>query len=387
MRILHTADWHLGRVLKGMERTGEIAGALDALIELVRSEHIDLVLVAGDLFDRAVVSAEAEATAFSFFLGLRECGVPALVISGNHDSRERLAALAPLLALTGAEVAARLSLREEGGVRRYPWGEAALMPFLSERRLVRAAGLLEGDASQWKGHYAEGMRRIIDNLTAGFSDRLGLLMAHLTAEGANLRLGGGEFSFYVSNSYAVPVSYLPTTAAYVALGHIHRQQLVSEAPAAWYPGSLVQLDFGEGEEAPRGALLVELELGLPARVHPVEARWGRSLRTFRIPLTELDQRLAEVERFSGLKKLVIQGQGNPALRERIYQEVDGVLEVRFETAPQEVMGDPLPEPQPAEALDWVETYRDYARDTRGIELGEAQEEAFRQVYEEVHATT
>ena len=116
MRILHTADWHLGKVLKGRERTPEIRQALQGLLGLVRSERIDLVLVAGDLFDRSVVSTEAEAAAFEFFVGLREHKVPALVIAGNHDSRDRLEALAPLLSLTGATVLGNWRSVQEGGV-------------------------------------------------------------------------------------------------------------------------------------------------------------------------------------------------------------------------------------------------------------------------------
>jgi exonuclease SbcD len=185
MRILHTADWHLGKVLKGRERTPEIQQALQELLQLVRSERIELVLVAGDLFDRSVVSSEAEAAAFEFFVGLRESGVPALVIAGNHDSRERLEALAPLLSLTGATVFGNLRFAEQGGVVEARGARVALLPFLSERRLVKASDLLQGDSAEWKKTYGLGMSLILRNLAQGFGGSLNLLVAHLTVEGAS----------------------------------------------------------------------------------------------------------------------------------------------------------------------------------------------------------
>ena len=385
MKILHTADWHLGKVLKGVDRTPEIAAALEDHLRIVREEKVDLVVVAGDLFDRPRVGAAAEAAAFKFFLGLRELGVPALVISGNHDSRPRLEALAPLLELTGAHVRGEVRVRGEGGAVRRDWGEAALLPFLSERRAIKAAQLLQDDEGQWQSGYSETVGRLIANLTAGFEPgQINLLAAHLTIEGANLRLGGGEFTFYVGNSYAVAVEKLPPSATYVALGHIHRQQQVSDAPVAWYSGSLVQLDFGEGEDAERGVLVVELEPDRPPVVHPVNPGWGKPLRTFRLDPDQLDRRLAEVENWPGYAKLIISGPANSALRERLYQENPHLLEVRFESeAP-----DPLAEAAArVETLSWPEAYERYLREERGLEEVEELLAAFRELYEEAHAST
>lgn len=381
MRILHTADWHLGKLLKGTDRTPEIAVALDEILALVKSEGIERVLVAGDLFDRPQVSAEAEAAAFSFFRRLHELGVPALVIGGNHDSRDRLEALSPLLALAGVTVLGEVRLSGQGGVVRFPGGQAALLPFLSERRLVKAQMLLDGEGTQWKGIYADGMRRVVDNLCAGMNGAgVNLMMGHLTAEGS--RLGGGEFQFYCTNSYAVSPSTFPTRLNYVALGHIHRQQQVGEAPVAWYSGSLIQLDFGEGENAPRGALIVEAEPGVPPRVHPVEARWGKPLKTFRMQVEHLERRQGELSTWGGYAKLVLEGRGNAALRERLFKEFPGLLEVEFNTPESEAVRVVPPMP---EELDWAETYASYIRDTYAAEPDEALLSAFRQVYEEVHA--
>ncbi len=316
MRLLHTADWHLGKLLKGVDRTPEIGEALEALLSIVKSEGVDLVVVAGDLFDRPQVSAEAEALAVEFFLRLRELGVPALVIAGNHDPKERLEALSPLLALAGATVRGRPLFREEGGVVEVKGVRAALLPFVSERVLMKR---LWQEAEERHRTYAENMRRILDNLASP------LMLGHFAVEGA--RPGGGEFAFHLSESYAVPVSALPTAARYVALGHLHRQQQVSEAPLAWYSGSLIQLDFGEGEEAERGALLVELPPSGPAQIHPIRERWGKPLRTYRLAPEALDGRLEEIKGFPGYVRLVIEGRLSPAVKERLFQALPNLLAV------------------------------------------------------------
>ncbi|GIW35030.1 exonuclease SbcCD subunit D [Meiothermus sp.] len=382
MRILHTADWHLGKVLKGRERTPEIRQALQGLLGLVRSERIDLVLVAGDLFDRSVVSTEAEAAAFEFFMGLRELKVPALVIAGNHDSRERLEALSPLLSLTGATVFGNMRFVEEGGVARSNGAKVALLPFLSERRLVKAHHLLNGDTAQWKGIYSEGMRQVIAHLAQGCDAGINLFMAHLTVEGA--KLGGGEFTFYTTNSYALPAAHFPLNLSYVALGHLHRQQRVSEAPESWYAGSLIQLDFGESENSPRGALIVEVEPGLRPRVHEVKERWGKPLKTFRFSRDSLDRRWNEIRDFPGYSKVVIEGKGNPALRERMFKELPDLLEVEFHAPDVQEAG---PAVVAVENLDWVEAYAQYRQEATASEASPELLDAFRQIYEEVHAAS
>lgn len=364
MRLLHTADWHLGKVLKGIDRTPEIAQALKALLEIVEKERVDLVVVSGDLFDRPQVPAEAEALAVGFFLRLKELGVPALVIAGNHDPKERLEALSPLFAGVGATVRGRPLFREEGGVVEVKGMEASLLPFVSERILVKRVFQEEEERHRT---YAEAMRRILVNLQSP------LMLAHFAVEGA--RPGGGEFFFHLTGSYAVPLSALPLSARYLALGHVHRQQQVSEAPLAWYPGSLVQLDFGEGEEAERGALLVELPPSGPPRVHPIRERWGKPLRTVRLTPKELDRRLEELRAFPGYLKVVIEGRLSPPVKERLFQALPGLLEV------QHWGGEASPVPPTQAPPSLVEAYRGYLG-LKGREE-EALVDRFGQVLEEV----
>ena len=107
MRVLHTADFHAGRLLRGYDRTPEIHDALTEIAALAQSERADAVLVAGDLFDTGNPSADAEQAVFDFFLRLRDAGLPGIVIAGNHDSAARLASVAGLLGWVGIQAVAQ----------------------------------------------------------------------------------------------------------------------------------------------------------------------------------------------------------------------------------------------------------------------------------------
>jgi DNA repair protein SbcD/Mre11 len=104
MRLLHTADWHAGRNLRGLDRTPEIRDALKEILGIAVSEKVDAVLVAGDVFDTPNPSAEAEAAVYDFFLELGAKGIPSVVIAGNHDSAHRLESVAGLLSRVRAHV-------------------------------------------------------------------------------------------------------------------------------------------------------------------------------------------------------------------------------------------------------------------------------------------
>src|SRR5690554_2982644 len=104
VRILHTADWHAGRTLMGRDRTAEVRAALAELADIARSREVDLVLVAGDVFDNRNPTAEAESAVYDFFGELQAAGIPSVVIAGNHDSPRRLDAVSRLLGSAGAFV-------------------------------------------------------------------------------------------------------------------------------------------------------------------------------------------------------------------------------------------------------------------------------------------
>jgi DNA repair protein SbcD/Mre11 len=285
VKILHTADWHVGRTIQGRSRAEEHQAVLSELTDIAQRESVDLVLVAGDLFDTSAPAPEAERIVYRGLLALAEVA-PVVAIPGNHDSDRRLAALTPLFDL--ARVTIRAGVAKEPVEIDTASGELAriaCIPWLSQRYIVKAAHLMDEDAAQSRARYEERMALVVDSLTAGFTpDAVNIVMAHLAIVGA--AFGGGERTAQTIFEYWVNSTLFPAHAHYVALGHLHKAQAVIGPCPIHYPGSPLQLDFGE-TDMNRCALVVEATPGTPATARAVELTGGRRLRTLRGKLSDL----------------------------------------------------------------------------------------------------
>ena len=384
MRVLHTADFHAGRLLRGYDRTPEIHDALTEIAGLAKTERADAVLVSGDLFDTGNPSADAEAAVFDFFLRLRDAGIPGIVIAGNHDSAARLASVAGLLGWVGIQAVAQPTANPVDMVRSVQTrsGEAltvGALPFLSERRLVKAADLLGGDTGAWRQKYREGMGFFLRRLGEGFvPGHVNMLMAHTTMDGAVPSGSERTLQFDLANAYTVSGLQLPPGAQYVALGHVHKPQQVSEAPPAYYPGSVIQLDFGEAGEK-KQVNLVEVEPGRPAQVHALPLASGKELRTIRVELEHVEARLTRETSFGGLLKVVVQapaGTALPGLKDRVLKLMPNTLAVELDAKQDDLAVPDLRR----EGLSLMDLYERYYRERRG-ELPDDLRAAFREADE------
>ena len=281
----------MGRLLRGRSRAGEHEAALASIALTAQRETVDLVIVAGDVFDTAAPSPDAERIVYRALLDLAGTGASVLVIAGNHDSERRLQAVAPLLELGRVTTRASFARPDDGGVVEVPSRDGketalvAVLPFLSQRHVVRATDLMEADASDHGLAYADRVGRLISALTQPFRpDTVNLVAAHCMVAGGTL--GGGERSAHTIFEYSVPATVFPGTAHYVALGHLHRRQPLPGACPIHYSGSPLQLDFGEGENEP-AVILIDAVPGRPATITDVPVIGGRRLRTVRGTLAEL----------------------------------------------------------------------------------------------------
>jgi exonuclease SbcD len=296
MKILHTSDWHVGKTLRGRSRAEEHRRVLAEIVDVAATNKVDLVLVAGDLFDTAAPSPEAEQIVYKTLLDLVDTGARVAVIAGNHDNARRLHAVEPLLDLGNVIVAPFVRRCEDGGavtvsVRSGEEARIALLPFVSQRYVVRADDLISKDRRQHDDAYAERIARIIAHLAAPASaEAVQLLMAHLTVAGG--RIGGGERPAHTVIEYAVPARVFAPHLDYVALGHLHRQQEVPAEPTVWYSGSPLQFDFGEIDEA-KGVLLVNTTAGKKTEVRPLPLSGGRRLVKVQGTLEELESLAAD----------------------------------------------------------------------------------------------
>jgi DNA repair protein SbcD/Mre11 len=296
VRVLHTSDWHVGKAIRGRSRAAEHRAVLAEIAGIAEREDVDLVIVAGDLFDTATPTPESERIVYRALLDLAAGGRPVVVVAGNHDSAPRLAAVAPLSQASGITVASAIRPPADGGVLEVAAGrevaQVALLPFPSQRYVVTADVLLAGDAADAHAAYADRVMSILRVLTAGFrADTVNLVAAHLMVMGGTM--GGGERGAHTVFDYWVPATAFPAAAQYVALGHLHRaQQLPGPAPLH-YCGSPLQLDFGETANEPAVAV-VDVRTGKPAVVRSVPLTAGSRLRTLRGTLVDVLAAAAEL---------------------------------------------------------------------------------------------
>lgn len=297
MRILHTADWHVGKPLRGRSRLDEHREVLAELVATAEHFDVDVVVVSGDVFDAASPPPEAERLVYKSLLELAADQRHVILIAGNHDSARRLQAIAPLAVLGRISVQPFVAPPADGGVvevttRRGERLVAALLPWLSQRYVVTADALLNKDADQHQLAYQERVRSVVAALTTPFSGRsTNLVVGHLHALGG--LTGGGERPAHTVLDYAVPATVFPPTAAYVALGHLHRTQRVDGPAPTWYSGSPLALDFGEQADR-KSVLVLEASPGVPADVQEVGVQAGRRLRTLEGSLAELAAQAATV---------------------------------------------------------------------------------------------
>lgn len=292
MRVVHTSDWHAGRIWKTRDRIDELGAVLDDLADFLERERIELLLVSGDIFDNGAPAALAERLVFRFFKRVGQAGTRSVVIAGNHDNPARIEAWGTLAELVGVHAVGRPCRAERGGVIEIDGRDGehvcvAVVPFAPTRTLVTALELA-ADETLSRQHYADGLGRIVAHLSESFrNDAVNLLVAHTHLEGA--LFSGSERRVHLGDEWAATPQMFPSTAHYVALGHIHRPQRITSAPAPTeYAGSPLQLDFGEiGEE--KSFVVVDARPRQPVRIERVPYRGGQPLRDVRATLAELER--------------------------------------------------------------------------------------------------
>lgn len=299
MKILHTADWHVGRTVRGRSRADEHRAVLDELIALARSEAVDLILVAGDQFDVQTPSAESEQIVWRAF-GELAAIAPVVTIAGNHDNPRRLEALRSLLAANAIYAVGKVRPGADGGVVKVETSDGevahvACLPFLHHRNAVSADAIIDAQTTDLTMHqaYSSLYHRYGDFLleevkaaedAAGGTPGHRILMGHVSTFGATV--GGGERDIHILDRYAVDPKDFSIDWDWVALGHIHAPQQVGNAPMTSYSGAPLNLDFGETRHQPQAAI-VTLTAGEEPEIRPVPLVAGKKMMTLRGDAAEL----------------------------------------------------------------------------------------------------
>lgn len=252
MRLLHTSDWHIGRTFHGHATLDALRGVLLQLAEAVRRERVDVVLVAGDVFDSATPAAAAFELYEQVVLAIREAGAVVVMTSGNHDSAARLGHQAPFAAAGGVHVRTHADAIDRPVELADEYGPVDVfgIPYLEP--------LLVGGRS-----HAEALGLAMDRVRVAVARRghRSVVLAHCFASaGVVPQAAGGERDITAGGLDVVPVSVFDGTPDaslhYVALGHLHSRVRLAEHIR--YAGAPLHYSFGETSPL-RGAWLVDLD--------------------------------------------------------------------------------------------------------------------------------
>jgi DNA repair protein SbcD/Mre11 len=333
MRLLHTGDWHVGKTLARLSRINESREILSEVAEIAASEEVDVVVVAGDVFDHLSPSADAEAAVYDALIDFERRQIPVVLIAGNHDHAHRWRALEPLLDRFAVHVIPEPRRPNEGGIVEVAArnGSAtmqlACLPWVPVGRLIETSQLL-GLAEETFQAYTTEMARILAALCQGFDPKkCNVLVGHLFVSGAVT--SGSERPLSIGELYAVTPQAVPVSPQYVALGHVHKPQKVpGVAVPARYAGSLLQLDFGEvGQD--KSVSIVDLEPGKPAEVREIPLRSGRRLRDLHGTFDELAQMVDEVG--DDYLRVLLECDGpQPGLNDAVRELLPNTMQVRLE---------------------------------------------------------
>ena len=332
MRFLHTGDWHVGKTLRGRSRADEHRAVLTEISEIANDQNVDAVFVAGDLFDTAAPGPESEEIVYETLLSLSRKRT-VLVIAGNHDNPNRLNAVKPLLGLGNVVALPRVTRPEEGGVVELTAASGerarvALLPFVSQRGIVRAEALMSQDSDQHATEYSDRLVNVLAQLCGETdSTTVNIVLAHAMVHGG--KVGGGERSAHTIFQYSIPTAAFPAEFHYVALGHLHRAQQLPGACPIHYSGSPLQLDFGETEDA-KSVNLIEASAGQPANVEQVPLSAGRKLRRVSGSMITL----AALAETVGDEFLLVEVQetSRPGLADEVRELLPNAVEVRVPLA-------------------------------------------------------
>ena len=243
MRILHTADWHLGKNLEGLSRMDEQEQFLEDFVHIVRDNNIDLVIIAGDVYDSSNPPARAEKMFYDTLKKVSANGERmTLVISGNHDNPERLVAAGPLAREHGIIMVGTpksvVEVGEYGNNRVLNSGEGFVeldingektviltVPYPSEKRLNEVLYGAMDETEERVKSYSDRIKKLFDSLKENFKeDTINLVVSHLFATGAENT--GSERNIELGGSFIVDKECFPKEAQYVALGHIHKPMIL-----------------------------------------------------------------------------------------------------------------------------------------------------------------
>lgn len=244
MKFLHTSDWHLGKKIEGRERISEQRAVLNEIVTVAENENVDVILVAGDVFDTFVPTSEAEELFFDATCNLAKNNRKVVIISGNHDDAFRLSAPNPFAERMGIYIAGGAETHfsnvksGNGYIELEKNGESVfigLLPYPNEARFKEEVNSDEDFTDKMKRWLNTGLSKNTQNLPS-------ILVGHFYTLGGEV--SESERPIDLGGARSVDKSILPD-CNYIALGHLHKRQVASKSKNAYYSGAILEYAFDE----------------------------------------------------------------------------------------------------------------------------------------------
>lgn len=268
MKVLHTSDLHIGKQLLKLKLNDIHKEFFNFLIETVIENNVDLLLISGDIFDNRTPSSTSQKIFYDFLCELINTTniSDVVIISGNHDSKQVVSLVAPILSnfkihiITSSNVEDELLILKDKNNNIY--AQVLAVPYLSDMDLrnnydLKKASDIENEIEvELTSHFNKCEELIKEK----FDKSLPIIgMAHLFSSGGSLNIekGDGVRDIYVGKLNALPSKAFPPSLDYLALGHIHKPQIINKDERLTYCGSPIQLGFGE--QSNKGVVLIEFD--------------------------------------------------------------------------------------------------------------------------------
>lgn len=246
MRILHTADWHIGRTLDGKDLHGEQRLVLDQIVSIAKEKETDIIVIAGDLFDLPSPSADSQNLCYEYLIELGKFA-PVLIISGNHDSRNRLKAIEGFAETNNIYITSQIQdvvnrafpFEENGSVVRF-YG----IPFVAPNN-VRGLDGFNDIKRTHEGVVTSVMEKVREDAKA--NDARVIVISHLFITGGKQSKSKAERDIEYGGVHDIKASTFEG-ADLLLLGHLHRCHTPNKTiPVAHYSGSILRYSFSEAD--------------------------------------------------------------------------------------------------------------------------------------------
>lgn len=297
MKILHTSDWHLGKYLDKYSRINEQSKFIDELEVICENEKVDLIIIAGDIYDVSNPPIIAEKLFFNALKRLSLNGKrPIIIISGNHDSKSKLLSPSPLAQEFGIFIQGNLkTICEpikneyfsilncgEGFLEIEVNGEKAVfitIPYITEKDLNEE--IFKGvEDFEMQKDFSNKIEKILEDLSINFrDDTINVVVSHLFVRGG-IESDSERKIQAVGGTYAIDSKVFPKNTQYVALGHLHRCQQIKASCKVYYSGSPIRYSQSE-IEYDKVVLVVDIEPKKEAEVKKVVLKDYKPIRVFK----------------------------------------------------------------------------------------------------------